>query len=281
MITHKNVLLITGCSSGFGYLTARLFATQGWQVYGTLRDIQTSAAKELRDNGVTPLQLDITDTGSVARAVSFVIEKEGHIDVLVNNAGAGFIGPVEDFSLEEVRKQFEINVFGTFSMMKAVLPHMRERNSGKIINLSSMAARSTTALYGLYSGTKMALEGISEALNLEVSHWNISVSLIEPGSFATNFGKNMTYPEAVKNNTPYTQLLAHYQNVRKTLDSKNNVLDMFRDPRRVAKLILRIANTRKPRLRYTIGPDSASILLSVKLLPYSVRKMILRRVYNW
>lgn len=279
--TNQKVVLITGCSSGFGYLSALLFAEKGWTVYGTLRDITGESAKELQTKGVHVLSMDITKEIDIHDAVSQIQNESGRIDVLVNNAGVGFLGPVEDFSTQEIRDQFEVNFFGVHQLIKAILPLMRAQNAGRIINISSMAGRSTTALYGVYSATKFALEGMSEALNLEVSKWNISVSLVEPGSFATKFGASIKLPTASTDTSPYTKLLDYNKNLRAKLDGNRKLLNGLRNPQRVAKLIFRIANTRKPKLRYPIGLDAWGVLLATKIVPYRLLLLLLRNIYKW
>ncbi|MCC7304562.1 SDR family oxidoreductase [bacterium] len=277
----KNVVFITGCSSGFGYLTALKFVKNNWAVYGTVRNLKAPVVMELKTARITVLPMDVTDEKSIIGAVNKVIEMEKKIDVLVNNAGVGFIGPVEEFSTEEIRKQFEVNLFGVQRVIKEVLPHMRSRNSGKIINLSSLAAISTTALYGIYSATKTALEAMSEALNLEVSKWNITVSLIEPGSFATDFGKNMQSPRWLNGNSPYEQLTKNYNQLRSKLDARKQRVPWLRNPQRVANLIYKVAQKRHPKLRYSIGIGAKLISITARIFPYSWRLAILKWYYKW
>lgn len=277
----NQVVLITGCSSGFGYLTALTFAKNGWKVYGTLRDLKSPVANELQEAGVTTLYLDVTQEKSIIEAIQVIKSNEKTLDVLVNNAGVGFLGPVEEFSTEETKKQFDINFFGVHRMIQEVLPVMRKQRFGKIINVSSMAARSTTALYGIYSATKVALEAMSEALNIEVSKWGISVSLIEPASFATHFGKNIKLPKEFTESSPYAELVSHYKGIRAQLDADNKNVSWLRNPQRVVDLIYKVARTKHPKLRYFIGAGALLIILSTVFIPYKLRLWALRAFYKW
>ena len=275
----QKAALVTGCSSGFGYLIACTFIDNGWKVYGTVRDVSSEKAQELERKGVILLNVDLSKPETIVAAIGQI--QSGPLDVLVNNAGVGFLEPVEDFSEQDIRYQFEVNFFGVHRIIKEVLPIMRKQGCGRIINISSLAAISTTALYGIYSATKSALEAMSEALNLEVSRWNISVSLVEPGSFATNFGVNAKLPDASAKDSPYAELIAYNAKVRNKLDQKRSGLDIFRNPQRVADLVYKISCTNKPKFRYKIGIDTFFTSLAVKLVPYQLRLAILKWVYRW
>jgi len=277
--SKQKTVLVTGCSSGFGYLIALTFISNGWNVYGTVRDVARENAQKLLKKGVKILKMDLSKPETIVAAISQI--NTDTLDVLVNNAGVGFLEPVEDFSEQDIHYQFEVNFFGVHRIIKEILPMMRKQGHGRIINISSLAAISTTALYGIYSATKSALEAMSESLNLEVSRWNISVSLVEPGSFATNFGMNAKLPDSAIKDSSYAKLIAYNAKVRSNLDQKRSSLDVFRNPQRVANLVYKIACANKPKFRYKIGIDAFFTSLAVKLVPYQLRLAILKWVYRW
>ncbi|MDY7081001.1 MAG: SDR family oxidoreductase [Halobacteria archaeon] len=188
-------VLVTGASGGIGRETAELFEDRGWKVYGTSRNPDDT------DVAGIPLELDVTDADSVENAVARVIEEQGHIDVLVNNAGVGKYGAVEEVPMDEMQHEFGVNVFGPVRMVQEVLPYMREREEGTIINVSSLAGRLSSPAMGIYAGSKFALEGITDALRVEVSDFGINVVLIEPGPVDTGFGEEAKRPKARYNVT--------------------------------------------------------------------------------
>lgn len=182
----SQVILLTGASSGIGYNTAKDLAAAGHTVYGAARRVEK--LEELRPFGIIPLQLDITDEDSVKKAVETIIAEQGRIDALVNNAGYGSYGAIEDVTLDEARNQFEVNLFGLARLTQLVLPQMRAQRSGRIINVSSMGGRLTTFMGAWYHATKYALEAFSDALRMETSDFGIQVSIIEPGGIKTDWG---------------------------------------------------------------------------------------------
>jgi NAD(P)-dependent dehydrogenase (short-subunit alcohol dehydrogenase family) len=182
---HPKTVLITGCSSGIGRATALAFLGEDWRVYATARnpaDIET-----LGEEGCEIATLDVTDADDVERVVDRVIEDEGHISCLVNNAGYGQMGPIEDVPIEQVHRQFEVNVYGPHRLLRAVLPHMREQGEGTVVNVSSAAGRVSFPGGGVYAGSKFALEAMSDALRSEVDEYGIDVVLVEPGPVKTQF----------------------------------------------------------------------------------------------
>ena len=182
----KKVILLTGASSGIGYQTAESLAKEGHIVYGAAR--RTEKMETLKQFGVKPIYLDVTDEESIKSSIDTIIENEGRIDVLINNAGYGSFGAVEDVEINEARRQFEVNSFGLARLVQLVLPHMRKQKEGRIINVSSMGGRLTTYFGAWYHATKYALEAFSDALRMEVSDFGIDVSLIEPGGIKTDWG---------------------------------------------------------------------------------------------
>jgi NAD(P)-dependent dehydrogenase (short-subunit alcohol dehydrogenase family) len=250
------VVLITGCSSGFGMLAALEFARKGDRVFASLRDTSKSnmldEAAQREEIPIEVLELDVNHETSVQRAVQHVIENAGHIDVLVNNAGIGKQGPLEAFDDGEVKAVFETNFFGAMRTMRAVLPHMRERNSGRIINVSSLAGVIAPPYESVYSASKHALEAASEALSYEVSPWNIRVSLIEPGGFDTEIERNMRPPRRHGEGSPYLEREQRFRQALTGLPAAG----ARGDPQEVASLIVDVAHAERPKLRYLAGQDA-------------------------
>ncbi len=184
-MTNKTVL-ITGSSSGIGKATVLRFQQAGWNVAATMRSPEKEA--ELgKLEGIALVRLDVTSEDSIAAAIGETIQRFGAIDVVVNNAGYGLVGPFEASTPEQVRRQFETNVFGLMNVVRAVLPHIRERRAGVIVNVASMGGRITFPLYSPYHGTKWAVEGFSEGLQFELEQFGIRVKIIEPGAIKTDF----------------------------------------------------------------------------------------------
>jgi NAD(P)-dependent dehydrogenase (short-subunit alcohol dehydrogenase family) len=179
-------ILITGCSTGFGKLTAKLFHKNGWNVIATMRSPEKETELTQMDN-ILVTKLDVTDKESVTKAVSQGLAKFGTIDALVNNAGYGGHAFLEQFSEEQIYKMFETNVFGVMRVSRAVLPHMRKQKNGVIINVTSMAGYAGLSLSSIYSASKFAVEGLTEAMALEYKPFNIKVKAVAPGAYGTNF----------------------------------------------------------------------------------------------
>ncbi len=238
------VVLITGASSGFGQATARLLAAQGYTVFGTSR--KPSQAQPIP--GVAMLELDVRSDDSVAACIDSVVEAAGRLDVLVNNAGYVLAGAVEEATVEEVRSEFETNFFGVHRMVRAALPIMRKQRSGTIVNIGSVAGFSAGPFMGIYSATKFALEGYSEALRIEVTPFNIHVSLVEIGFARTNIGRNAQLP---------LQTVDSYNTSRqRALNCMMRRIERGATPRQVAERILRIVRCRAPKLRYRVGREA-------------------------
>ena len=180
------VILITGASSGIGFDAAAMLAKQGHRVYAAARRVERMAP--LKDFGAVPLQMDVTDEASMVAGVRTVLEAEGRIDVLVNNAGYGYFGAIENVPLEEARRQLEVNVFGLARLCQLVIPSMREQGSGRIVNISSVAGKTVLYFGGWYHVSKFSVEALSDALRMELKPFGIDVSMIEPGGIKTNWG---------------------------------------------------------------------------------------------
>jgi len=181
----ERTVLITGCSSGIGAATARRFHAEEWTVYATARN--TDDIEALAELGCETQPLDVTDRAHCRRAVDRIIDEQGRLDCVVNNAGYGLLGATEDVPTADVADQFDVNVYGPHRLARAALPHMRERGDGTIVNLSSVAGLMTGPGFGVYSGSKAALESMSDALRREVAPFGVDVALVEPGPVDTGF----------------------------------------------------------------------------------------------
>lgn len=285
MDTNQNVALITGCSTGIGFDAVKQFAKEGWLTIATVRSVQAmKSLGELKDKNVVVMEMDVTDEVQIIKVVDKVIKTYGKIDLLINNAGYGILGPVEDITLGEAQAQFDVNVWGGLRVMKAVLPHMRERKKGKIITISSIVGLIPFPLYGVYAASKFAIEAISESLRVETEYFGISVSIVEPGTFFTAFWRNRHLPEAIKNRT--SSYIALHESFFKKLNNaeyklKKSRYGSLQHPAKVARLLYQIALTEHPRLRYRIGVDAHIYYWTRKLLPDFVWFRILRWVYKW
>ena len=189
---EQKVALVTGASSGIGEATAQHLHEAGFLVYGAAR--RTNRMQALGELGVRTLAMDVTDDESMAAGVKHILDEAGRIDVLVNNAGYGSYGAVEDVSLDEARRQFEVNVFGAARLTQLVLPHMREQHSGSIVNITSMGGKIYTSFGAWYHATKFAFEAFSDCLRVETKEFGIDVVIIEPGAIATEVGLDRRRP---------------------------------------------------------------------------------------
>ena len=255
MSVNPKVVLITGASSGVGQATARLLAEKGYQVFGTSRDPDSAQSM----TSVEMLALDVRSDESIVACVNAVVDAAGRIDVLVNNAGYELAGALEEISLDEARAQFETNFFGVIKMVKAVLPLMRQQKQGRIINVASFAGISGIPFMGIYSASKFALEGFAEALRMEVSPFNLHVSLAEPAFLKTAMTEHRQAAKApLKEYDPWRQRAF---NAFRALEQKAP------GPESVAKAILKIIERRKPRLHYLIGAQAKILSRMQRYLP--------------
>jgi short-subunit dehydrogenase len=244
----KKVVLITGASSGMGKETALQLIKEGHVVYGAAR--RESNMQDLVEAGGHAVKLDITDEKQVKDVVEKVISEQGKIDVLVNNAGYAIYGAVEDITIDEARRQFEVNLFGLAAITKSVLPSMRKQKSGAVINISSMGGKMYTPLGAWYHATKHALEGWSDSLRLELKEYGINVVVIEPGIIKTEFDKVMYEPMLERSgNGAYANLTkAVAEGTVKTYKNGSSS-----PPSVVAKIISRAISSKKPKTRYVVG----------------------------
>ena len=262
MKTESRIILITGASSGIGFEAARLLARQGHRVYGAARRV--ALMEPLRADGVTPLCMDVTDEVSVRAGVQAVLDAEGLIDVLVNNAGYGYFGAIENVTPEEARRQMDVNVFGLASLTRAVLPAMRGRGSGRIINVASVAGKMNLYFGGWYHVSKFAVEAFSDALRMEVKPFGILVSIIEPGGIKTDWGLIAAdHLQESSAGTPYEEeALREAHNLRKAYSS-----NLLSKPSVIAKAISRAVNSRRPKTRYRIGFGAKPLVFFHAILP--------------
>jgi NAD(P)-dependent dehydrogenase (short-subunit alcohol dehydrogenase family) len=253
------VVLITGCSSGFGKLAALLFARKGDHVFASMRNTSKAGdleqAKQSENLKLDVVQLDVTDEQSVANAVRQVIDQAGRIDVLVNNAGIGHHGPLEETDDAELREIFDTNFFGVMNVIRHVVPIMREQHSGTIVNVSSLAGRVPPPFSGTYSASKFALEAASESLHFELHPFGIRVALIEPGGFETNIEQNRRVARRFTEGSPYLDIEARFAQSLQKLPAA----EVRGDPQDVADMIYSSVHDEKPKLRYLVGQDAEMI----------------------
>lgn len=244
----KKVALITGASSGIGESAAILLSENGFKVYGAARRLEKMEG--LASKGINTIALDITNEASVEECVNTILAKEGSIDVLVNNAGYGSYGAIEDVPLEEARQQFEVNIFGLARLTQLVLPKMRENRFGKIVNISSMGGKVYTPFGGWYHATKHALEGWSDCLRLETRPFGIDVVLVEPGGIKTPWGTI-----AAENLKKTSGSGAYSEQANKVAEgtAKMYTSNRLSKPEVIGKVILKAVTARKPKRRYVKG----------------------------
>jgi NADP-dependent 3-hydroxy acid dehydrogenase YdfG len=274
-------VLITGCSSGIGYATAERLLADGHTVYATARRPDSIAA--LAAKGAITLALDVTDEASMDAAVAQVTEAEGTVGVLINNAGYSQSGAVESVPVDEVRRQFETNVFGLIRMCQLVLPGMRERGSGTIVNIGSMGGRLTFPGGGIYHATKYAVEAISDALRFEVRGFGVDVVLIEPGLIVTNFGEVAAGSVAAAGeddaaptrDRPYAQFNRHV--AKTTADAyKGPMAKLGGPPEVVAATIAKALKAKRPKARYAVTPSAHLLIGQRRITPDRVWDLMMR-----
>ena len=265
---NDRVVLVTGASSGIGRACASYLAGRGFRVYGTSR----SPISE--QHPFTMLQMDVTDDASVQRAIDRIVQSEARLDIVINNAGIAVAGPLEMTSIDEARHQLDVNLLGVFRVCRAVLPTMRTQGSGYIVNIGSIGGLIAIPFQPMYSASKFALEGMSEALRLEARPFGIRVVIVEPGDTKTEITRNRKVAEAAGGQDVYPSFPAALR--RMAHDEQNGP-----EPQGVARLVYRIVNTPDPRLRYTVGPSVQRAAVWMKrVLPYAVLEYGMRRYYG-
>ena len=256
------VILITGASSGIGFDAAASLARQGHRVYAAARRVERM--DPLKALGVVPLRMDVTDEASMEAGVRTVLEAEGRIDVLVNNAGYGYFGAIENVSMVEARRQQEVNVFGLARLCQLVLPSMREQGSGRIVNTASVAGKTVLYFGGWYHVSKYSVEALSDALRMELKPFGIDVSMIEPGGIRTDWGIIAAdhLAESSKG-TPYeAEGLREAETMRKAYSMR-----LLSKPSVVARAISKAVNSRRPRARYRVGFGAHTLVFLHTILP--------------
>ena len=259
---NNKVILLTGASSGIGYDTAVALAQQGHKVYAAARRVERM--EPLRQYGIVPLKMDVTDEESMKTGVKTLWDAEGRIDVLINNAGYGYFGAVENVPMDDARNQLEVNVFGLARLCQLVLPTMRVQHSGRIINTASVAGRAVFYYGGWYHVSKYAVESLSDAMRMELKPFGIDVVIIEPGAIKTNWGI-IAADHLIESSrgTAYEQTGTMMANNLRNMYLSNTISD----PAVVRKAIVRAVNARRPCTRYRIGRMANAIVFFHWLLP--------------
>jgi len=277
-MNSQKVILITGCSSGFGLLTAARLASHGHTVWATMRDLTKKNLLEdelaKRNAKAVIRELDVTKPLTIKNIIDEIQRTHSRLDVLINNAGYGIAGFFEDLSDSEIRAQMETNFYGVQNVCREVIPMMRRRLQGKIINISSIAGRVATPCLGAYNTSKWALEAFSESLYYEMALFGVSVVLVEPGSYPTNiFTQNSHYAKNFDNDqSPYYSI---GQKIKKI--AQHSIRKLKNDPENVARLIENIINKPHPRLRYISDLSSWTRVMTQKILPTRLTAFIFRR----
>jgi len=257
----EKVAVVTGTSSGIGFETALTLAREGYYTYATMRDTTKSdKIKELgqKENlNIDVLELDVDDENSVKTAIQKILDQKQRIDVLVNNAGWGLWGCVEDVSVDEFKAQFDTNFFSIIRLIQEVAPTMRKQGSGTIVNISSVVGRIGFPASPAYISSKFALEGLSESLRFELAPFGVNVVIIEPGVIKTNFMKNMRMAEKSESDTVYRDITV------KVVSGVKMMAEMGTHPKEVADTIVKAVKDEKPLPRYIVGND-ASMFLEAK-----------------
>ncbi|WP_321386658.1 SDR family oxidoreductase [uncultured Enterococcus sp.] len=264
----SQTVFITGASSGIGRETVNYFVEKGWQVVAAMRKPEMET--EWKDNEKLMLvRCDVTDEQSIKHAVEKSIERFKQIDILVNNAGYYLFGPLEEASAEQVELQIETNLLGVIRMTNACIPYFREQRSGRIINISSIAGRTSLPLQSVYHATKWGIEGLAESLQYELSPFNIKMKLIEPGVIQTDFYERSMQTTALK------EEYEAYGNIVKNNVAANGAKGSA--PRAVAEVIFKAATDRRNKLRYTVG-KSRQLIQVRKFLPLPIYQFIVGKI---
>ena len=259
----ESVALVTGCSSGIGLETAIALGREGHFTYATMRDVKKSGSldKIVNDEGlpIKILELDVDDEESVDNALGKIMDEKGRIDTLVNNAGWGMWGAVEDVSIEEFKQQFETNFFSIIRLIQKVAPIMRKQKSGNIVNVSSVAGKIGFPVSPAYISSKFALEGLSECIRFELGPFGINVIIIEPGVIKTNFFDSMKMAKKSNSDSVYNEITS------KVVSGVKMMAEMGTEPKEVADTIIKSINEEKPLPRYIVGNDAMMFLEAKKM----------------
>jgi NADP-dependent 3-hydroxy acid dehydrogenase YdfG len=273
----STAVLITGCSSGIGHAIAERLLADGRTVYATARRPETIF--DLAEKGATTLALDVTDEASMSAAVQTVIDAEGAVGVLINNAGYSQSGAVESVPVDEVRRQYETNVFGLLRMCQLCLPGMRDQSSGTIVNIGSMGGRLTFPGAGIYHSTKYALEAISDSLRFEVRGFGVHVVLIEPGLIVTGFGDVASgSATAAEDQGAYGDFNRHVAKL--TTDAyAGPMAKLGAGPEAVANVVAKALSAKRPKARYAVTPSAHLMINQRRITPDRIWDLMMRAAY--
>lgn len=265
----SKIVLITGGSSGIGKSIGEYLQKKGMTVYGTSRN-----PEKVGNSAFPLLAMDVRDPNTIASAIADVIRISGRIDVLINNAGVGITGPIEEIPLQEIKNHFDTNLYGPIAVMQAVLPQMRAQKSGLIINITSIAGYMGLPYRGIYSAAKGALELVTEAVRMETKSFGIHVTNVAPGDFATNIAASRYHAPIIKN-SPYE---ISYSNV---LNKMNEHVDSGGNPDQMAEAIFEIINSSNPKIHYKVGAfvQKFSIVLK-RILPDNIYEKMVMKHYK-
>jgi NAD(P)-dependent dehydrogenase (short-subunit alcohol dehydrogenase family) len=271
----SKAVLITGCSTGIGRATAERLAARGHTVYATARRVET--IRDLRDRGCRTLALDVTDEASMTAAVDAVVREEGAVGVLVNNAGYSQSGALESLAMDDVRRQFETNVFGLLRMCQLVLPGMRDQRWGRIVNLSSMGANFVFPGGGIYHATKYAVDAISDALRFEVKGFGVDVAIVQPGLIRTEFARTAAAESPGPAGDPYASFNASVAQSTRDVYEKGALARLGGGPEAVASAIERAVTSPSPKIRYRVTPSAHVLIRQRQLMTAGLWDRLLAR----
>jgi NAD(P)-dependent dehydrogenase (short-subunit alcohol dehydrogenase family) len=257
------VAVVTGSTGGIGLATSLALARNGYLTYATMRNLaKGDSVQSVADKQHLPIrvvQLDVTDENSIKSAIQSILSQTGRIDLLVNNAGYGLTGALEDIGIDEIKAQYDTNLYGVIRVTQEVLPIMRKQGSGRIINISSGAGRFGFPGGSAYVSSKFALEGLSESMAYELEQFGIKTVLIEPGFVRTNFGDNMVIAQKAQDpNSPYSQMMQMMSSIR------GKMLENASDADLVAEVVVEAATAKEPNLRYLAGKDVQQMVAAKK-----------------
>ncbi|MCD6322975.1 MAG: SDR family oxidoreductase [Clostridiales bacterium] len=269
----KQVVLITGASSGIGKVCAEYLCSKKYKVYGTTRNKANITKENQKDDSITMIYLDVTDSESISQAVGKVIKDSGYIDVVINNAGMGMAGSLEDSTNDDVIKQFSTNVFGAINVINEVLPHMRKAKSGLIINIGSVAGYIPIPYQGVYSATKAAMFSLTCSLRNEIRQFGLNACIVQPGDTKTSFTANRKMTEKSISGTAYENRMKHSIGVMEK-DEMNG-----KDPISVAKTIYKVMKRKNPPVAITVGFKYKMVAFLFRIVPVKLREAIIASLY--
>jgi short-subunit dehydrogenase len=255
----KKIALVTGASAGIGKETAKLLAQNNYTVYGAARRVERM--NDFSSLGIKPIKMDVTDDESMKNAIDEIIKNEGRIDVLINNAGFGLYGAVEEVSMKDARYQLEVNVIGLARLAQLVIPHMRKQQSGKIVNITSIGGKISSPMGGWYHASKFAVEALSDNMRMELKPFGIDVIVIEPGGIKTEWS------DIAMENLKKSSGDGPYKNIAEKMSATSKKFEnRYSAPSLIAELVLKAISASKPKTRYHAGFMSGPILMAKKIL---------------